>query len=222
MTFIAKNFVNLFYPLHCAACKVPLDAADKDRLCRSCKNQIKRNPKQPCAVCGLSAEKARAWSACLYEGALKELIHHFKYGEKLALSDMLAGLMIGFIRDNGEIINDIDLITFVPLYKMGLKKRHFNQSKILAAAIAKEFGRPLSPVLEKTLHTKRQTELSRDGRLSNLAGAFRVKYGNRLDDMRLLLIDDVMTTGATLSECANTLIAGGAAEVRCLTLARGL
>ncbi|MDD5437420.1 MAG: ComF family protein [Candidatus Omnitrophica bacterium] len=237
MTLIAKNFVNLIYPLHCAACGVPLDAMDTGGLCLSCESRIKQNAKPFCIVCGrpvkedeklcAECEKQdlafdRAWSACLYEGVLKEVIHLFKYGGKLALSGTLAGQMTGFVRDNPEIIDGIGLLTFVPMRKKGSRQRSFNQSEILASAIAKEFGIPVSQVLDKVIPTRRQNELSRDERLFNLMGAFRVKSGITLDAVKILLVDDVMTTGTTLSECAKVLKASAAAEVRCLTLARGL
>ena len=80
----------------------------------------------------------------------------------------------------------------------------------------------MSKALEKRSRTRRQNELSRDERLTNLKGVFEVKENAGLNGAKLLLIDDVMTTGATLSECAKSLKSAGAKEVRCLTLARGL
>ena len=237
ITTIAKNFINLLYPLHCAGCKTPLEALNGSGICRSCDRQIKRNPRPYCALCGRSVRSAnelcgecartapafdRAWSAYLYEGVLKELIHLFKYRGKLALSGALSDKLIAFIKDNEEVIEGIDIITFVPLHNSWLNERDYNQSGILAAAISREFKIPVSKAIEKTFKTRRQNELSRDGRLANLAGAFRIKEESDIDGLKILLIDDVMTTGATLNECAKTLKSAGAGEVRCLTLARGL
>ena len=150
------------------------------------------------------------------------MIHLFKYSGKSALSGVLSEKIVDFIHNNKEIICDIDYITFVPLYSGWLNEREYNHSGILAAAISAEFLVPVSKALEKRSKTRRQSELSRDERLINLTGAFEIRDNARLDGSKLLLIDDVMTTGATLSECAKTLKAAGAKEVRCLTLARGI
>lgn len=140
----------------------------------------------------------------------------------MALSGILCDKIVTFIKDNREIIDGIDHIAFVPLYNRWLNEREYNHSGILAAAVSAEFMIPISRAVEKRFKTRRQNELSRDGRLTNLTGAFRVKDNLRLDGSKLLLIDDVMTTGATLDECAGALKIAGAKEVRCLTLARGL
>ena len=176
-----------------------------------------------CAECkrsGFSFD--RAWSACLYEGVLKDLIHLFKYKGKLALSGILSEKLVAFIKDNMEVVDGVDYVTFVPVYNGWLNDREYNQSGILAAAISAEFRVPILKAAEKTFRTRRQNELSRDERLTNLNGAFKVRDDLRVEGLKLLLVDDVMTTGATLNECAKALKAAGAKEVRCLTLARGI
>ena len=237
ITVITKNIVNLLYPLHCAACKTPLEALNKTGICSFCESRIKKTLKPYCSLCGRSMRSSgklcvecehssfsfdRAWSACLYEGVTKDLVSLFKYRGKIALSGILCNKLIDFIKDNNEIIDGIDYITFVPLYDGWMNEREYNHSGVLAAAISKEFRIPISKAMEKKNKTRRQNELSRDERLTNLTGAFEVNGNTRLDGSKLLLIDDVMTTGATLSECAKALKAAGAKEVRCLTLARGL
>lgn len=213
ITAIAKSFINLLYPLHCAGCGKALDSHSQMNLCGHCKSAIRPNPRP--------AEYG-AYSACLYDGVLKELIHLFKYSGKLSLAKTLSELMVDFVKDTPEIIQGIDMITFVPLQKGRLSQRGFNQSGELASNIAKALGRPLKDLLEKTLSTRHQNELSREDRLTNLKGAFRIKKDVSIKGLQILLIDDVMTTGATLSECAKVLTRGGAKAVRCLTLARGI
>ncbi len=243
ITIIAKNFINLLYPLHCAACKIPLDPVNKVILCPACEGKLKKNPKPYCEKCGRSVRSGvkvcgecersgfafeRAWSAYLYEDVIKELIWLFKFRGKLSLSSLLCGKTIKFIKDNREIIEGIDTVTFVPAHHGWLNDREYNQSAILASAVSREFKIPLSRPLEKTALTKRQNELARDERLTNLMGMFKVNLPDGAKDSavirnaRILLIDDVMTTGATLNECSKTLKNAGAKEVRCLTLARGM
>lgn len=209
---VAKNLVNLIYPLRCAACGKSLDPLDEFGVCRPCLSQIRQNPKR----------SSRTYSACLYEGPIKELIHLFKYKGKISLAKVLSKLMIDFIKENSEIINGIDIITFVPIQPRRLKDRGFNQSRVLALNLSREFGIPVIDCLKKTLSTRPQNELTRDERLKNLKDAFKIRGRLNVKGHAILLIDDVMTTGATLSECSKALSDGGALRVRCLTLARGI
>jgi competence protein ComFC len=130
--------------------------------------------------------------------------------------------MIEFVKVNPEIISGIDVITFVPLDKRSLHQRGFNQSKVLASTISKEFGLMLTDTLDKIRLTKHQNTLTRSQRLVNLKDAFRVRDKIAVKGLNILLIDDVLTTGSTLKECSRALLGGGAKSVRCLTLAKGL
>lgn len=132
--------------------------------------------------------------------------------------------MTDFIKDEATFAEGIEMVTFVPLHRTRLRERDFNQSETLGRRIAAELALPATDCLEKTKHTANQNELSRQARLDNLKGAFQAR-GRRTPlfrDRAILLVDDVMTTGATLDECSRTLLAAGAREVRCLTLARGI
>ncbi len=220
---IAKNFINLIYPIHCAGCKKPLDPLDGLGICAHCRRDIRANP-VPYAE---SDQKenfffAYAYYACIYDGVLKDLVCLFKYKRRRSLARLFSSLLIDFIKENYDILDNIDIITYVPLTRRRINERGFNQSKLLAFNIAREFSLPLSDTLAKIRPTRHQNELSRDERLVNLKEAFKVKRASVLNDRRILLVDDIMTTGATMSECAKVLLGGGAKEVRCLALARGL
>ena len=234
---LTKNFINLIYPLHCASCKKPLDSENGSAICGHCIGLIKPNPTPYCVYCGRSVDMAgsacydclknkpafsKAYSACLYEGTLKELILQFKYKDKLALSDDLSGLISDFLYDNPDILEGVDMVTFVPIGTNRMIKRGFNQSKVLAKHLSDSYGIPMIDCIEKTVSTKNQNELSRQDRLLNLKGAFRAKGKTNLTRLTILIVDDVMTTGTTLNECAIALQKSGVACVRCLTLARGL
>lgn len=236
MLELTKYFTNLIYPLHCAACVTPLHPLDEFGVCRQCVEQIRPNPKPYCRSCGRSVDKTlapcaecrkrrfhfdRAYSAYLYEGALKELIHLFKYRSRISLSRLLGRLMADYLKENRELLSAIDVITYVPLSARRLRTREFNQSKVLALKIAEWSGIPVVDALAKRAHTRPQNELSRDERLANLSGAFEAKE-EAAKGKNILLIDDVMTTGATFDECAKALKKSGAKGVACLALARGL
>lgn len=239
---LTKNFVNLIYPLRCAVCQCDLDPMDKAGVCAPCFGGIKINPGPHCQKCGRTftgsvticpeCRKHKhyfdcARSVCMHEGVVKELIHAFKYKGRLSLSGILSGILINYLKRNTYLIDNIDLISYVPMHQKRLRTRSFNQSRVLAHAIAEEFGIPLSDSLYKTKHTKQQNELSREGRLVNLGDAFDIKdalsAGSGLNHgPNILLIDDVMATGATLDECSKVLMKKGARVVRCLTLSRGM
>ena len=122
----------------------------------------------------------------------------------------------------GNEIADVDLVTVVPLYKGRLREREFNQSLLIAVPIAEEHSIILINALEKTRKTRYQNELLKGERLRNLEGAFAISPRADIKEKRILLIDDIMTTGSTLAECAKTLLKGGAGSVKCFTLARGI
>jgi ComF family protein len=215
---IAKNIINLLYPIHCFGCGTPLDPLDEFRLCGHCSGSIKYNAMPPFE---LDTLPVKAYSACLYEGTLKELIHKFKYKDKTILARIFSKFMIDHIRENPELAC-ADFITVVPLHKTRLREREFNQSLLLTGPVSKELCLPVKNVLEKTRRTKYQNELLKGEREINLKGAFKVCDDAQVAGQKILLIDDVMTTGATLGECAKTLLTGGAKSVMCFTLARGI
>lgn len=234
---ITKGLLNLAYPQHCALCLKPLEPARTTCVCESCFSQIKRNPEPHCPLCGRPIEDAkssccpeckkttfcfeRAYSACLYEGVLRDLIHLFKYKGRLSLAQPLSGLMADYVRDNPCILKDIDGITFVPIHSSRMRQREFNQSRTLAMKLSEKFGLPLYDYLYKSTRTRSQNELSRNERFTNVRDSFSLRSYAEIAGQSFLLIDDVMTTGATLNECARILLRSGARRVRCLTLARG-
>lgn len=218
VSVLARNFINLVYPLHCLLCSKPLDPMDELRVCPACTSSLAHDQRP--AVDTLP-HLSKVFSACVYEGAAKELIQKFKYGSRPYLWRVLSGVMSSYASLRGEVLENIDAITFVPLTGKRLKEREFNQSKLLAAGLAAVSGIPLIDLLEKTISTRPQNMLSREERLSNLNGAFAVRTTATINGMDILIVDDVMTTGATLMECAKTLRRAGSGRVRGFVLARG-
>jgi ComF family protein len=141
----------------------------------------------------------------------------FKYHSKVALADALGELM-GTAFQNSP---DFDVLLPVPLHSSRLREREFNQSLLLADRLHRRLGVPLSyGNLVRLRDTQPQTELSRAARLKNLRRAFAVLHPEEVDGKRLLLVDDVFTTGTTVNECAKALRKAGAADVFVCTLAR--
>lgn len=156
-------------------------------------------------------------SAYYYEGRLLEAIHRFKYGGDMALLKPLGLLLLDGVKVLGEMP---DAIVPVPLHRKRLKERGFNQSLLLARELSRELSIGVDYLnLKRTLHTHPQINLKAKERRQNVRGAFEAVNPSRLRGRRILLVDDVFTTGATVRECAKALKKTGA-EVFVATLAR--
>jgi len=149
-----------------------------------------------------------------------KLIHEFKYSGKDYLGAPLGKLMNTFIRDYQLPIQHLDFVIPIPLHKSRLREREFNQAEILSQEIGREFNKQvLTGCLIRVKPTKTQTELTFAQRCQNMAKSFSVTKPELIKDTNLLLIDDVLTTGATSNEAAQCLKSAGAQKVLLLTLA---
>jgi len=171
-----------------------------------------------------------ARAAMPYDQQLMAVIHRFKYAAKTQLARPLGGLMLsGFLRQ--WVSEKIDLVLPVPLHPQKIRSRGFNQSYLLirswqALAGAMQIALPdmtiLTDLLIRTKATVPQTGLGRRQRLKNVKGVFSLRFPEKVYGKKLLVVDDVYTTGATVNECARTLLKFGAARVDVLTLARAI
>lgn len=171
-------------------------------------------------VCGLCAAGLTRYDAAYaygdYDGALRDLIHLFKYHRMRALARPLGRLVTRALpRDQV-----FDAIVPMPIHWRKLLSRGFNQSRLLAGEVARRTGLPVAACLRRKRNARAQAGLSGKQRRANVAGAFFVPKDNRPKGQRLLLIDDVFTTGATANAAATALKRAGAARVSVLTLAR--
>lgn len=190
----------------CVSCRTPfqnafpLDAEGRCALCRT----------------GLRGFDA-AYCFGSYEGTLRELIHLYKYGRIQTLARPLADLLAAAL----PLDERFDAVTPVPLHWRKQWQRGFNQSDLLARAVARRRGIPVVRALRRTRSTQTQAGLSNTERRKNVAAAFQCRRsGETLAGRRVLLIDDVMTTGSTAAACARVLKQAGAARVVLLTVAR--
>ena len=162
----------------------------------------------------------RAFSVCIYDGAIKTLIHEFKYKDKQYLGKPLSKLLIDFIKRYELPISYIDYLVPMPLHRAKLREREFNQAQILCREVGAAINKPL---MENNLFrfraTDTQASLEPHQRFLNVRGSFAVTDKSSVKGKNILLIDDVLTTGATASEAAQTLKDAGANIVFVLTLA---
>ncbi len=162
----------------------------------------------------------RARAAVVYNDASRKLILGFKYGDRL---HSITTFTPWLVRAGQTLLADSDIVIPVPLHRKRLWQRRFNQSSVLAQAVARQSGLACLPAgLIRTRHTQPQKGLSKSARQTNVASAFAVnpRHAQRIAGQRVILIDDVFTSGATLNACARVLIAAGTAQVHVLTLAR--
>jgi ComF family protein len=234
---IPHGLFSLFFPADCRICGIPLEGftripvcqgcleepapLEADYFCASChapfQNRFPLDENGVCALCrsGLRGFD-RAASFGYYEGTLRKLIHLFKYSGMTPLT----GKLSGYLESALSIDDRYDAIVPVPLHWKRRWRRGFNQSELLAKQISKRRRIPLVKALRRARPTANQSGLTSAARRRNIAGAFQPKPGANLRGRRVLLIDDVFTTGATASACAAALKRAGAASVSLLTLAR--
>jgi ComF family protein len=227
--------LDLALPPLCAACREPVRGTG---LCPACWSKLSFIGRPYCERLGipfvydpgpgiLSMEAIadppaynRARAAVRFDEVSRALVHALKYGDRLDLAPLM-GRWIGLA--GRELLADADALVPVPLHWRRLWARRFNQSAQLAAAIAAETGVPVAQgALKRVKATAQQVGLSRAARATNVQGAFRVPDAGkaRVTGRRLVLVDDVLTSGATLEACARALLRAGAANVDVLVFAR--
>lgn len=230
-----KWLADLVYPPVCSGCGVRTGA--HGGFCPSCWREIRFIERPYCEVLGLpfsydpgpgmlSAEAIanppvfdRLRSATIFEGAARGLVHSLKYRDRTDLAPMMAGWML---RAAEHHVTNSDGILPVPLHRSRFARRKFNQAAELGRHLAEKSGRTFLPsTLVRVKRTSRQVGLSARAREENVRAAFAVAPGHEPDVLgkRLVLVDDVFTTGATVSSAARTLKKAGAAEVTVLTFA---
>jgi competence protein ComFC len=205
----------------CAACLSKPQRLEAEFFCSSCRtpflNAFPLDEQGRCALCRLGATGFdAAYSFGSYEGELRELIHLFKYGRVRTLVGPLGKLLARAL----PVDERFDAIVPVPLHWWKRWQRGFNQSELLAKEIARRRGIPVKRCVRRVKSTSAQAGLTNAKRRANMSGAFQAKHGRPLDGMRVLLIDDVMTTGSTAAACARALKDAGAGYVALLTVAR--
>jgi len=237
MHLLWRGMLDLLYPPRCEAC----GGLRREAICAECWDGIVRVTPPWCEVCGAPFDpraqaaprcadcrgKRRpfsvARSAAYYEGPLAQAIRRFKYHSQMVLGRPLGAIMVEALPASAGRDLDcatVDVVCAVPLHESRLRERGFNQSQLLAETVAEAIERPLKHLLERTRPTLPQVDLPAASRAQNVRDAFAPRLEEVIAGQRVLLIDDLFTTGATLLECARVLGRAEAEEVRVLTLAR--
>jgi len=205
---------DLIFPAKCPFCGQWLKKGEL--LCAPCQETLPW-------LTGAAAERAVELTAgCVsplrYAGRVRDGIHAYKFQGKQARGKTFGILIAQCVADHGL---DADLVTWAPLSKKRLRRRGYDQSLLLARTVSAELDLPLAETLKKARDVPAQSGLEGEAaRRANVLGAYRAVGPERFAGKRVLLVDDVVTTGATLSECAKVLRLAGAGEVLCATLAR--
>lgn len=236
---LIRHSVRFFLPADCAACGISLTSDPVPLFCKTCWETIMPlrlarcsqcdrpfpspvaltySPTHRCHHCTIRPPAyMKAWTLYPYLPPLQDAICLFKYRGKVSLARPLGRLML----DALPAALDADLVIPVPLHPTRLREREFNQSLLLADQVAKHIHLPLSFTnLVRTTQSEPQSTLSRKERIKNLRRAFAVRHPQSIAHKRILLIDDVFTTGTTVNECAKVLRKAGAQAIFVLTLAR--
>jgi len=234
---IFAAFFNLLLPDDCRLCGQPLTEVSRIPVCPACLAKpeplaaeyfcsycrtpfLNRAPLDAEGRCELCRRGLRgfdtAYSFGAYEAELRALIHLYKYGRVRPLAKPLGEMLAAAIPRDCVF----DAIVPVPLHWWRRWQRGFNQSELLARAVARRYGLPVLGALRRKRATETQAGLTNASRRSNVAGAFAARKKANVAGLRILLIDDVMTTGATAGACAAALKRAGARQVTLLTLAR--
>ncbi len=231
-----RAVASLFYPPSCAVCCGAV--ADSRYLCDMCSDKAPRITAPFCATCsepfpgaiteafacancnGRTLHFESAVSAFRSRGVVRKIVHEFKYGKQAHLKYPVAEWLAEGLEDPRLQGRRFDALIPVPLHPTRQRERGFNQAELLSELLSNRAGIRTHAALQRVRYTTTQTAFDRTERMENLHNAFRLRKNADVRGLRVLLIDDILTTGSTLSECARVLKAGGALSVHAATAAR--
>lgn len=233
--------VSVFFPAGCRICDQLLTGASRVPICEECLDSFATVPDRKCEICGqplpalseneeeqlvcracqertYAFERARSYG--IYDGALVRSILLLKWEQLEPLGAWFAERLAELVRREGAILA-ADVVVPVPLHRDRERERGYNQARLISKPLARKLSLPHKAVLLMRTRPRPDKQiLSLEERWESVRGAFATRPGSQVDNHRVLLVDDVMTTGATLNECARALLESGAKSVLGLTVAR--
>lgn len=235
-----RAVLDFLYPPVCPLCYQGLTREDHTICFRCERDLVMRNdwrcvrcgathagaqpePGNPCRLC---PPEGSAWRGALsvtgYGERAARCVHLFKYQRREEIGETMARLMVAGLEDPMARLSErVDVVAPVPLHWARRLMRGFNQSEILAEPLAKAYGIKYAPrLLRRVKYTKRQALIPRERRAQNVANAFALTEGSKVEDQGILIVDDVVTSGETINECAKVLRDAGAREVWVASFAR--
>lgn len=233
---LLQSAVSLLYPPSCTICGKSIQAGEY--LCDQCETKAVRIVAPFCEKCSEPFEGSvtntfacancahrtihfgAAVSAYRGHGIVRQIIHEFKYGRQIHLRHLVARWLNSALDDERLRQSHFNVIVPVPLHPTRQRERGFNQAGLLAELLSAQTSIPVKPLLERIRYTTTQTALDRSERMENLHNAFRLRKNADVRGLRVLLVDDVLTTGSTLNECARILKRAGVFSVHAATAAR--
>jgi ComF family protein len=245
MLTVVRSVFSVLFPSECRLCSVPLSNISRLPVCPECLDSIEPIRVPQCVQCGerlLPAQLLRGDGRCQgchefepqfdravsyaeYAGALRGLIHLLKYEQVLPAASVLGGMLADAITQLDRDGDDAPpLLVPVPLHSSKRGERGFNQAELILRAAVKRQSRPMeiATVLKRRRPTHSQVGLTREERVANMRDAFSVTAAERVKGRTVIVVDDVMTTGTTVAECARVLKKAGAERVWAATVARTL
>ena len=236
LKMLAETAASLVFPSECELCQIPLQPFPPSGVCDACRSQIRWIAPPHCRGCGRTVRAEgnacsecfgktfpfeRALASAIYEGAMKDLIHVYKFGSRKYLKNFFTDILSDFLSQNTNPAI-FDCVAAIPMDPVKKNERGFNQSELLSAALARSLGRPdHTRHISRIKHSQSQHLLKKKERMANVKDSFRAVGGEFFKQKNVLLVDDILTTGQTASECAKVLKKEGASSVTLLVLARG-
>lgn len=223
-----EDFVRLIYPAYCLACEQSL-VKGEETICTNCHASLPRtgyhrDPTNPVAIRFYGQTPVQQVLPFLHFsrlGIVQKLLHQLKYKKHPEIGQLL-GRLYGHELTKAGVLSDVDIIVPVPLHPRKLKQRGYNQAKAFAEGLAEVTALPINEDgLIRTRYTETQTKKGKESRWQNVAAVFHVESVPALQGKHILLVDDVVTTGATASVCAQKLLDAGSAKVSLAFIAAG-
>jgi competence protein ComFC len=233
---LVDGFRDILFPRNCILCRQYIAEEASPHLCSRCYASIEFNAPPFCLRCSRHLDVFTtdgvcptclkypilfdsAWGAVTYNPTSQKLLHLFKYAQKTAVRTIFTRLLDQFLDDYGVSLTGFDYLVPVPLHSVRARERGFNQARLLAEGMRLRTGIPVLNALQRVHPTKVQAFLGQKERWTNLQGAFTINRSFNINNKSILLVDDLLTTGATASAAAYALKDAGASNVGLLVAA---